>query len=187
MTDKPIVPAKPVVPTQPTELARAAAAAAAAAAADATAEEEEAPIAVPERLGPTVPLPHERTPDQGRRLKGAVAQMLEEAINPYEAVVVASQEARRINQQRMKARSILNQAVEQVEELVPEVPFVPRPIEDDVPEIKPTNEAVEKMACGLIEYDIDANRKVTQNYYGEIDFEMYPEREDTGTETSGGS
>ena len=138
-------------------------------------EEEPTPEPIPDRVGPTVPAPHERTPDVDRRLKRAVQEMFEDVINPYEAVVVAAQEARKINQQRLRARSILNQAVEPIEELVPEVPFVPRPIEDDVPEIKPTNEAVEKMACGLVEYEITGNRTRARNYYGEIDFDLYPE------------
>jgi hypothetical protein len=139
-------------------------------------EQEETPEAIPERIGPTVPAPHERSPEMHRRLRAAVEQMFEDVRNPYEAVIVAAQEARRINAQRLKARSILNQAVEQVEELVPEVPFVPRPIEDDVPEIKPTNEAVEKMACGLVQYRVSEDLLDTRNYYGEIDFDLYPER-----------
>jgi DNA-directed RNA polymerase subunit K/omega len=144
-------------------------------------DEEPKPEPVPDRVGPTVPAPHERSPEVDRRLRRAVQEMFEEETNPYEAVVVAAQEARQINQQRLRARSILNQAVEPVEDLVPEVPFVPRPIEDDVPEIKPTNESIEKMACGLVEFEIGDERFRSKNYYGEIDFDLYPERNEDET------
>jgi DNA-directed RNA polymerase subunit K/omega len=142
-------------------------------------EAEATPEPIPDRIGPTVPAPHERPPDIDRRIRRAVELMFEDVQNPYEAVIVASQEARRINAQRLKARSILNQAVEQVEELVPDVPFVPRPIEDEEPEFKPTNEAIEKMAVGLVDYDIGDERKNAPSYYdGEIDFELYPEHKE---------
>ena len=95
--------------------------------------------------------------------------------NPYEAVIVASQEARRINDRKLKARSIINQAMEQVEELVPDVPFVPRPAENEDPETKATNEAMEKLACGLVDYEVDGKIKTAHNYYGEIDFPTDPE------------
>jgi len=148
-------------------------------------EEPEAHEPIPERIGPTVPAPHERSADVDRRIRGAVIEMFQTVQNPYEAVIVAAQEARRINEQRLKARSILNRAIEQVEELVPEVPFVPRPVEDEEPEIKPTNEAVEKMACGLVEYEVDDERRNPPSFYGqELDFDLYPEREDeTGEST----
>jgi hypothetical protein len=100
--------------------------------------------------------------------------MLEDVQNPYEAVIAASQEARRINERKLKARSVINQAMEHVEELVPEVPFVPRPVEDEEPEVKATNEAMEKLACGLIHYEIDGAVKEAPNYYGEIDFPTDP-------------
>ena len=44
--------------------------------------------------------------------------MFEDVTNPYEAVIVMAQEARRINEHHLKARSILNRAMEQAEELV---------------------------------------------------------------------
>lgn len=129
--------------------------------------------------GPQVPSPHERPADIDRKIKGAVDDMLEDLRNPYEAVVVAALEARRLNELRLKERSILNQAVEAVEELVPDVPFVPRPIEDEVPEVKATNEALERVALGLVDYHIDGAKKTTANYYrGEFDFSLYPD-EDT--------
>lgn len=141
---------------------------------------------VAERDGPTVPKPTERDPDTDRRIREAVVTMLEDVQNPYEAVVAASQEARRINERKLKARSILNQAMEQVEELVPEVPFVPRPVEDEEPEVKATNEAMEKMACGLIDYEVDGEVKTARNYYGEIDFPTDPEELDALNEKKEG-
>jgi DNA-directed RNA polymerase subunit K/omega len=141
-------------------------------------DEEEKPAPIPERLGPTVPNPVDRSPEVERKIRSAVERMFEAVQNPYETVIVAAQEARRINEQRLKARSILNQGVEAVEELVPEVPFVPRPIEDEEPEVKPTNEAIEKMACGLVTYEIDGKQVEAPSYYdGEIDFELYPEKQ----------
>ena len=151
-------------------------------------EEQQVQEAIPERVGPTVPAPHERSADVDRRVRGAVVDMFQTVQNPYESVIVAAQEARRINAQRLKARSILNQAVEHIEELVPEVPFVPRPIEDEEPEIKPTNEAVEKLACGLIEYEIDDKLVRGPSFYGrELDFDLYPERKGESEESSEGS
>lgn len=129
---------------------------------------------VTERDAPTVPRPDERTPDVDRRIREAVVNMLEDVQNPYEAVIAAAQEARRINERKLKARSVINQALEHVEELVPEVPFVPRPIEDEEPEVKATNEAMEKLACGLVDYYIDGEVKTGPNYYGEIDFPTDP-------------
>lgn len=129
---------------------------------------------VTERDAPTVPRPWERSPEVDKRLREAVASMLEDVQNPYEAVIAASQEARRINERKLKARSVINQALEHVEELVPEVPFVPRPIEDEEPEVKATNEAMEKLACGLVEYEVDGAVKQAPNYYGEIDFPTDP-------------
>jgi DNA-directed RNA polymerase subunit K/omega len=108
--------------------------------------------------------------------------MLEDVDNPYETVIVAALEARRLNEKKLKARSILNQALEQVEELVPDVPFVPRPIEDEEPEVKATNEALERLALGLVEYDVNEERTRAASYYeGEIDFPLY-EEEDLGDE-----
>jgi DNA-directed RNA polymerase subunit K/omega len=133
--------------------------------------------ALTERVGPTVPKPHHRQPDIDRRIRSAVDRMLEEVQNPYESVIVVAQEARRINERKLKARSIINQALEHVEELVPEVPFIPRPVEDEEPEIKPTNEALEKLACGLVEYEVDGEVR-SVNYYGEIDFPTDPEEQE---------
>ena len=105
--------------------------------------------------------------------------MLETVQDPYEIVIVAAQEARRLNEKRIKARSILNQAAEPVEELVPEVPFVPRPVEDDEPEVKATNEALERLALGIVEYESAGEVVQTPSYYdGEIDFPLYPEEEE---------
>jgi len=138
----------------------------------------EEPAAVAERDAPTVPRPHERSPEVDKRLKEAVASMLEDVQNPYEAVIAAAQEARRINDRKLKARSVINQALEHVEELVPEVPFVPRPVEDEEPETKATNEAMEKLACGLVDYVVDGEVKTARNYYGDIDFPTDPEELD---------
>jgi DNA-directed RNA polymerase subunit K/omega len=133
---------------------------------------EDSIVRTPPKLpGPALPKPHDRPADLDRRIKRAVESMLEDVQNPYEAVIVAALEARRINEYRLKARSILNQAMEHVEELVPDVPFVPRPVEDEEPEVKPTNEAIEKLALGLVEYEIDDAVKSSPNYFdGEIDF-----------------
>jgi DNA-directed RNA polymerase subunit K/omega len=135
--------------------------------------------------GPTVPKPHTRSADIDRKIRAAVERMFEEVQNPYEAVIIAAQEARRINERRLKARSIVNQAMEHaVEELVPEVPFIPRPVEDEEPEVKPTNEAVEKLACGLVGYEISGEVISPKSYYeGEIDFPLYEPEEEEKTET----
>jgi hypothetical protein len=130
--------------------------------------------AVTERDAPTVPRPAERGPDVDRRIREAVVNMLEDVQNPYEVVIVASQEARRINERKLKARSVINQALEHVEELVPEVPFVPRPVEDEEPEVKATNEAMEKLACGLVDYVVEGEVRTAPSYYGEIDFPTDP-------------
>jgi DNA-directed RNA polymerase subunit K/omega len=129
--------------------------------------------------GPTVPSPYERSTEVDRKIRNAVEKMFEDVQNPYEAVIIASQEARRINEGRLKARSIINQAMEHAEELVPEVPFIPRPVEDEEPEVKPTNEAIEKLACGLVEYEIDGAPAEPKSYYdGQIDFPLYREVDD---------
>jgi DNA-directed RNA polymerase subunit K/omega len=141
------------------------------------ASEETPKEALTERVGPTVPKPHHRAPDVDRRIRGAVDRMLEEVQNPYESVIVVAQEARRINERKLKARSIINQALEHVEELIPEVPFIPRPVEDEEPEIKPTNEALEKLACGLVEYEVDGEVR-SVNYYGEVDFPTDPKEQE---------
>jgi hypothetical protein len=61
--------------------------------------------------------------------------------------------------------------MEHVEDLVPDVPFVPRPVEDEEPEVKPTNEAIEKLALGLVDYEVDGIVRTSRNYFdGEIDF-----------------
>ena len=99
--------------------------------------------------------PKRRSPELDRKIRTAVETMLEAAENPYQAVIIASQEARRINGRRLKARSILNQAMEQIEEIVPEVPFMPKPVEDEEPEVKPTNEALERLALGGVTYEIN--------------------------------
>ena len=84
-----------------------------------------------------------------------------------------------MNERRLKARSILNQTVEHIEELLPEVPFMPRPVEDDEPEVKPTNEALERLALGLVEYEIDDEIKQAPSFYGgEIDFPLVREPKD---------
>lgn len=125
----------------------------------------------PKLPGPALPTPTDRAADLDRKIKLAVETMFEDVQNPYEAVIVAAQEARRINEYRLKARSILNQAMEHVEDLVPDVPFVPRPVEDEEPEVKPTNEAIEKLALGLVDYEVDGEVHTSRNYFdGEIDF-----------------
>jgi DNA-directed RNA polymerase subunit K/omega len=136
--------------------------------------------------GPQVPKPHDRGADVDRKIRSAVDRMLEDVKNPYESVIVASQEARRINARRLKARSILNQAVDHVEELMPEVPFVPRPVEDEEPEVKPTNEALERLAIGIVQYNLGGERFQSPSYYeGEIDFPLYPvEDEEDGASAS---
>ena len=144
--------------------------------------------AVVQESGPQVPKPHERPADVDRRIRASVDRMLEDVQNPYEVVIAASQEARRINERRLKARSILNQAVEHVEELIPEVPFMPRPVEDDEPEVKPTNEAIERLAVGFVEYEIDGEIKQAPSYYdGEIDFPTERAEEEESAEGPAGS
>ncbi|MEZ5063326.1 MAG: hypothetical protein R3B81_01240 [bacterium] len=148
--------------------------------------DEESDVALPlpaaaeiEEKGPRVPKPHDRPADVDRKIRSAVDRMLQEVDNPYQTVIVAAQEARRINENRLKARSILNQSIDQVEELVPDMPFVPRPVEDDEPEVKPTNEALERLALGIVEFEISGSRKEAPSYYeGEIDFPLYPEGEE---------
>ena len=146
-------------------------------------ETEEGRPAVPKDTGPTVPKPSERSTDVDRKIRAAVEKMFEDVQNPYETVIVAAQEARRINDHRLKVRSILNQAVEHVEELVPEVPFVPRPVEDEEPEVKATNVAIEKLACGLVPYEVEGKRSKLHSYYdGEIDFPIYPDEAEGSAE-----
>ena len=99
--------------------------------------------------------PKRRSPELERKIRTAVENMLEAAENPYQVVIIAAQEARRINSRRLRARSILNQAMEQIDEIVPEVPFMPKPVEDEEPEVKPTNEAVERLALGEVTYTIN--------------------------------
>jgi DNA-directed RNA polymerase subunit K/omega len=148
-------------------------------------EEASPEEAVIEDTGPQVPKPHERSADVDRKIKGAVDRMLQEVTNPYQTVVVAAQEARRLNEKRLKARSILNQALDQVEELVPDVPFVPRPVEDEEPEVKPTNEALERLAIGIVEFEVGEDRIKAPSYYGgEIDFSLYPEETEGDSEQS---
>ena len=114
--------------------------------------------------------------------------MLEDVKNPYETVIVAAQEARRINERRLKARSILNQTVEHVEEILPDVPFLPRPVEDEEPEVKPTSEALERLALGLLEYEVDGSVRQGPSYYGgEIDFPLVRTPDEDETEGSPGS
>jgi DNA-directed RNA polymerase subunit K/omega len=135
--------------------------------------------------GPQVPSPFDRPPDVDRKIRSAVSSMLETVQDPYEVVIVAAQEARRLNEKRIKARSILNQTAEPIEELVPEVPFVPRPVEDDEPEVKATNEALERLALGIVEYEADGAVVVAPSFYaGEIDFPLYPD-EDNPDDASG--
>jgi DNA-directed RNA polymerase subunit K/omega len=129
--------------------------------------------AVIEESGPQVPKPHERPAEVDRKIRASVNRMLEDVKNPYEVVIVAAQEARRINARRLKARSILNQTVEHVEEILPDVPFLPRPVEDDEPEVKSTNESLERLALGLLEYEVDGVVRQGPSYYGgEIDFPL---------------
>ena len=145
--------------------------------APAVVEEPQIDAAELEDHGPQIPPPHERPADIDRRIGSAVDTMLQDEVNPYEIVIVAAQEARRINHRRLKARSILNQALESVEEVVPDVPFVPRPVEDEEPEVKATNDALERLALGLVEYDVADERKTSTSYYGgEIDFDLYAHR-----------
>jgi len=144
--------------------------------------------AVVEEPGPQVPKPHERPADVDRRIRAAVDRMLEDVQNPYESVIVAAQEARRINERRLKARSILTQAVDHVEELLPDVPFMTRPIEDDEPEVKPTNEAIERVALGFVDYEVDGTVRQARCYYdGEIDFPVYREPDEESAEGPAGS
>jgi hypothetical protein len=129
--------------------------------------------------GPQVPSPFDRPAEVDRKIRSAVSTMLETVQDPYEVVIVASQEARRLNDRRIKARSILNQTSEPVDELVPEVPFVPRPNEDDEPEVKATNEALERLAIGIVEYKSSGEIVQAKSHYpGEIDFSLYPDEEE---------
>ncbi|MBZ0269369.1 hypothetical protein K8I85_14540 [bacterium] len=129
--------------------------------------------------GPQVPSPFDRPTEVDRKIRSAVSSMLETVQDPYEVVIVASQEARRLNARRIKARSILNQAAEPIDELVPEVPFVPRPNEDDEPEVKATNEALERLAIGIVEYKSSGEIvKAKSHYPGEIDFSLFPDEEE---------
>jgi len=128
--------------------------------------------------GPQVPSPFDRPAEIDRKIRSAVSSMLESVQDPYEIVIVAAQEARRLNDKRIKARSILNQAAEPIEELVPEVPFVQRPAEDDEPEVKATNEALERLALGFVEYEKGSELLQAPSYYpGEIDFPLFPEED----------
>ncbi len=110
-----------------------------------------------------------RSPELERKIRAAVETMLEAAENPYEAVIVASQEARRINGRRLKARSIIHQALEQIDELVTDVPLMPRPTIDDEPEVKATNEALEHLALGRVTYDISGDLKTPPSFAPDID------------------
>ena len=126
-----------------------------------------------------IPKPFERPADVDRRVTKAVETMLETTDNPYETVILTAQEARRLNEKRLKARSILTQATEAIDELVPEVPFVPRPIEDEEPEVKATNEALERVALGLVEFELGGEVLSTKSYLeGEADFLVYREEEE---------
>lgn len=136
--------------------------------------------------GPQVPSPFDRPTEVDRKIRRAVSSMLETVQDPYETVIVAAQEARRLNDRRIKARSILNQATEPVEELVPEVPFIPRPVEDDEPEVKATNEALERLALGLVEYKSSGEVVAAPSHYaGEIDFPLYPDEDESEDATPG--
>lgn len=105
-----------------------------------------------------------RSPDLERKIRTAVETMLEAAENPYEIVIIASQEARRINGRRLKARSILNQAMETIDEIVPEVPFMPKPVEDEEPEVKPTNEALERLGLGQVTYALNGEEHTPPSF-----------------------
>ncbi len=130
-----------------------------------------------------VPKPHERPAEVDRRITKAVQTMLETTDNPYETVILAAQEARRLNEKKLKARSILTQAAETIDELVPEVPFVPRPIEDEEPEVKSTNEALERVALGLVEFELGGEVLNTKSYLeGEADFLIHREEEEEKSE-----
>jgi hypothetical protein len=115
------------------------------------------------------PKANRRSPELERKIRAAVETMLEVAENPYEAVIVAAQEARRINGRRLKARSIIHQALEQIDELVTEVPLMPRPTVDDEPEVKATNEALEHLALGRVTYDIAGDLKTPPTFAPDID------------------
>ena len=108
--------------------------------------------------------PKRRSPELERKIRTAVENMLEAAENPYEAVIIASQEARRINGRRLKARSILNQAMEQIDEIIPEVPFMPKPVEDEEPEVKPTNEALERLGLGQVTYALNGEEHTPPSF-----------------------
>lgn len=126
-----------------------------------------------------VPKPHERPGDVDRRIQKAVEKMLESTDNPYETVILISQEARRLNEKKLKARSILTQAAEVVDELVPEVPFVPRPIEDEEPEVKSTIEAMERIALGLVQFELGGEVHDAPTFLeGEADFLIHREEEE---------
>jgi DNA-directed RNA polymerase subunit K/omega len=144
--------------------------------------------AVVEEGGPQVPKPHDRPADVDRKIRASVDRMLEDVKNPYETVIVAAQEARRINERRLKARSILNQTIEHVEEILPDVPFMPRPVEDEEPEVKPTSEALERLALGLLEYEVDGSVRQGPSYYGgEIDFPLVRTPDEEEAEGSAGN
>jgi hypothetical protein len=52
-------------------------------------------------------------------------------------------------------------------------------VEDEEPEVKPTNEALERLAIGIVQYDLGGERFQSPSYYdGEIDFPLYPEEEE---------
>ncbi|MAF26296.1 MAG: hypothetical protein QGH59_02090 [Gemmatimonadota bacterium] len=116
----------------------------------------EAPEPEEEEAG--LPKPHERTTREARKIGLAVEGMLESSTNPYEVVVTAAQEARRINAKIIHARSLIQQMAEEAAESVPEVPFVPRPVEDEEPETKVTTEALERLAIDMVSYEVDGER-----------------------------
>jgi hypothetical protein len=142
--------------------------------------EEDDDLALDEAPPESEPKAKRRSPELERKIRAAIEGMLEAAENPYEAVIVAAQEARRVNSRRLKARSILNQAVEQIDELIPEAPLVPKPTGDEEPEVKPTNEALEHLALGRVTYDLAGELKTPPTFAPDIDLtEITEESEDS--------
>lgn len=130
---------------------------------------EDDDLALDEAPSDTEPKAKRRSPELERKIRTAVETMLEAAENPYEAVIVAAQEARRINGRRLKARSIIHQAMEQIDELVTDVPLLPKPTGDEEPEVKPTNEALEHLALGQVTYDVSGVQKTPPTFAPGID------------------
>jgi DNA-directed RNA polymerase subunit K/omega len=135
---------------------------------DAVSEDDD-DLSLDEAPADSEPKASRRSPELERKIRAAVERMLEAAENPYEAVIVAAQEARRINARRLKARSIIHQAMEQIDELVTDVPLVPKTIGDEEPEVKPTNEALEHFALGQVTYEVGGETKTPPTFAPGLD------------------